>query len=108
MIPILLLQTRGLGFAPQGGPLYFIKHLLLALSSEAVASSPYLSQAACLTSPAFGSHSTYFVAWAFSCLLVQWNMGFVFQFFPLFVVISYVTAKKQKKKCQLYSTIFKP
>lgn len=70
MIPILLLQTRGLGFVPQGGPLNFIKHLLLVLSSEAMASSPYLSQAACLTSTAFGSHSTYFVAWGFSYLLV--------------------------------------
>lgn len=94
--PILLLQTRDLGFASQGGPLRFMKLLLLVPISAAVASSLYFfPHTVCLDSLLLAAIPPILWPGVFSFLLVQWNMGFVFQFFPLFIV---TLANRQKAK----------
>lgn len=92
---ILLLQ-RLTGFAPHGGPLKLMKHLLLAPSSAAMASSTF-------------SHR--WPAWspllqaAIPVLWLSRPCALYFSF-SLFVVNSQFP--ESRRKCQLNSTIFKP
>lgn len=95
----MLLQTRDLGFASPGGPLRFTKHLWLVLSSAAVASSPsFFPNASCLCYYFWQPFHLFCGLGFLALLLVQWNMGLVFYFFPLFVVILANCQKAEKKK----------
>ena len=94
--PSCFYKQRLAGFAPQGGPLNFMKHLLLAPSSAAMASSTF-------------SHRR--LAWS---LLLQaaipglWLSRLCSSYFSfsLFVVNSQLP--ESRRKCQLNSIIFKP
>ena len=94
---MLLLQTMDFGFASQGGPLGFMKHLLLVPSSIAVVSSLHFPHAACLFSLLLADIPPILWPRVFSSLLVQRNTAYVFQFFPLFVV-TLANCQKGKKE----------
>lgn len=94
--PSCFYKQRLTGFAPQGGPLDFMKHLLLAPSSAAMAPSAF-SHRRPASSPLLQA--------AIPVLWFSRPWGLYFSFF-LFVVI--IQLPESRRKCQLNSTIFKP
>lgn len=94
--PSCFYKQRLTGFAPQGGPLNFIKHRLLAPSSAAMASSTF-SRRRPAWSPLLQA--------AIPVLWLSRPCALYFSF-SLFVVNSQFP--ESRRKCQLNSTIFKP